>query len=189
MKFNDRKQAYKFLMENWSREHFTEPIKLKIVIEKNKAINNYGLKYVIVSDINARISGPLHALILFLCNHYLKTNNIQEILKHVESKNENINIVNNMVKDIDTINKNESKEKKQMAKKTLTNLEKVLNCLKKGSKTKLFVISRKVYGDISEYSLKKARTAISDLRRKGYDIDLISEGTYQLKKSSCCKCK
>lgn len=76
-----------------------------------------------------------------------------------------------------------------MVKKTLTNLEKVLNCLKKGSKTKLAVISRKVYGDISEYSLKKARTAVSDLRRKGYDIDLISEGTYQLKKSSCCKCK
>ncbi len=76
-----------------------------------------------------------------------------------------------------------------MVKKTLTNLEKVLNCLKKGSKTKLIVISRKVYGNISEYSLKKARTAISDLRRKGYNIQLVSDGTYQLVKSYCCKCK
>lgn len=188
MKFDDRKQAYKFLMKNWSREFFTEPIKLKIVVEKNKVINNYGLKYIIISDINARIVGPLHVLILFLCNHYVKTNNVQELLEHIEINNNNINIVNNMVKHIDTIN-NKSKEKKQMVKKALTNLEKVLNCLKKGSKTKLFVISRKVYGDTSEYSLKKARTAVSDLRRKGYDIELVSEGTYQLKKSSCCKCK
>lgn len=189
MKFNDRKQAYKFLMENWSREFFTEPIKLKIIVEKTKVINNYGLKYVVISDINARVCGPLHILILFLCNHYVKTNNIQEILKYIESKNKNINIVNNMVQNNDTINKNKLKEKKQMVKKTLTNLEKVLNCLKKGSKTKLIVITRKVYGDISEYSLKKARTAISDLRRKGYNIQLVSDGTYQLQKSCFCKCK
>ena len=91
-----------------------------------------------------------------------------------------------MVKDINTINKNKLKEKKQMVKKTLTNLEKALNCLKKGSKTKLVVISKKVYGDISEYSLKKAMTIISDLRKRGYDIELISKGTYQLKKSLCC---
>lgn len=187
MVFNDKKQAYKFLMENWSREFFTKPIKLKIIVEKNKVINNYGLKYVVIGDVNARVCGPLHILILFLCNHYVKSNNIQEILKYIESKN--TKVINNMVKDVDTINKNKLKEKKQMVKKTLTKLEKVFNCLKQGNKTRTIVIARKVYGDISEYSLKKVRTAISDLRRKGYDIELVSDGTYQLQKSTCCRCK
>lgn len=172
MIFKDKKQAYKFLQENWNRNLYTEPINIKFIISKYKVIENYGLKWFFVNHKSqACIIGQLHILVLFLGNHYIKKNSIIDILKYINKKD---------VSKDSNINKIIKKEKKNMAKKVLSKIEKAFNLLKDGKKVKVTTIAKKVYGDDSDYSKKNVSTMVSDLRKKGYRIILVEKGVYQL---------
>lgn len=197
MIFKDKKQAYKFLQENWNRVLHTQPINIKFINSKDKVIENYGLKWFFVNNKSqACITGQLHILVLFLGNHYVKKNSIVDILKYI-NKNGIVDILKHInKKDVSkdsSINKIIKKEKKKMAKKVLSKIEKAFNLLKDGKKVKVTTIAKKIYGDDSDYSKKNVSTMISDLRKKGYKIVLVEKGIYQLQKISLknlfCNCR
>ena len=64
-----------------------------------------------------------------------------------------------------------------MTKTTKTKIEKTYNMLVTGKKFKISGIAKKL--NSSEGSVRKM---ISDLNAKGYDIELVAEGTYQMSK-------
>ena len=64
-----------------------------------------------------------------------------------------------------------------MTKTTKTKIEKTYNMLSTGKKFKISGIAKKL--NSSEGSVRKM---ISDLNAKGYDIELVAEGTYQMSK-------
>ena len=70
-----------------------------------------------------------------------------------------------------------NKEINKMTKTTKTKIEKTLNMLATGKKFKISGIAKKL--NSSEGSVRKM---ISDLNAKGYDIELVAEGTYQMSK-------
>lgn len=84
----------------------------------------------------------------------------------------------------DTVNSNKinrhcltNKEINKMTKTTKTKIEKTYNMLATGKKFKISGIAKKL--NSSEGSVRKM---ISDLNAKGYDIELVAEGTYQMSK-------
>lgn len=64
-----------------------------------------------------------------------------------------------------------------MTKTIKTKIEKTYNMLATGKKFKISGIAKKL--NSSEGSVRKM---ISDLNAKGYDIELVAEGTYQMSK-------
>lgn len=64
-----------------------------------------------------------------------------------------------------------------MTKTTKTKIEKTCNMLATGKKFKISGIAKKL--NSSEGSVRKM---ISDLNAKGYEIELVAKGTYQMSK-------
>jgi len=159
-----------FLVKNQQKTFTTKGLNPVQVNNKSETLKNYNLTW--EYDCKKRltfITGKLINIANWITNYYDINCSLSDTIKYINKLQKQQN--ENKIK----------KEKKEMVKKQQTKLEKVFNLLKSGKKVKIQTIAKKVYGSDSEYSIKKARTAISDLRTsKGYEIQLVGKGIYQL---------
>lgn len=66
-----------------------------------------------------------------------------------------------------------------MSTKTLTKTQKVYNMLATGKAVKVSTVAKKLYGATDATSVDNARRIINHLKG-AFDIELVSEGTYQV---------
>ena len=159
-----------FLVKNQQKTFTTKGLNPVQVNNESEMLKNYNLacEYDCKKHL-AFITGKLINIANWITNYYDINCSLSDTMKYINKLQKQQN--ENKIK----------KEKKEMIKKQQTKLEKVFNLLKSGKKVKVQTIAKKVYGSDSKYAIKKARTAISDLRtNKGYEVQLVAKGTYQL---------